>query len=157
MSKIIEQLPQPGDVIYVYRRWGVYQHFGVYIGNVGRLKNQVIHFSGKKKDITFSDVAIIQTSLKEFLRGGEMHIQKPNLNGWDPFPVEQIIRNAKGKLGKKKYNIVFNNCEHFANYCRFGKHKSGQVVRAFQKVGVFIAGVAAVFFLAPKKHNNDRT
>ena len=35
-----------------------------------------------------------------------------------------------GRLGEQRYNLLFNNCEHFAVWCKTGQHRSGQVERA---------------------------
>ena len=32
-----------------------------------------------------------------------------------------------GRLGEQDYNLLFNNCEHFATWCKTGLHRSGQV------------------------------
>ena len=31
------------------------------------------------------------------------------------------------RIGEQNYNLLFNNCEHFANWCKTGRHRSGQV------------------------------
>ena len=31
------------------------------------------------------------------------------------------------RLGEQNYNLLFNNCEHFATWCKTGRHSSGQV------------------------------
>ncbi len=41
-------------------------------------------------------------------------------------PAETVER-AKGLLGENKYSLIFNNCEHFAVWCKTGVHKSYQV------------------------------
>lgn len=146
-EKELEQLPQPGDVIYVHRKWGVlpYNHYGVFIGNDGGLKNQVIHFRGKENEIAFADADIVQTSLEDFLKGGKLKIQKRDLKGWEPFSAEEIIRKAKLHCGEKRgtYDLRYNNCEHFANECRFGKHYSFQqkLAEGTKDTFIFIAGV----------------
>jgi hypothetical protein len=37
------------------------------------------------------------------------------------------LRRAMGRLGEQNYNLLFNNCEHFAHWCKTGRHRSGQV------------------------------
>jgi hypothetical protein len=32
-----------------------------------------------------------------------------------------------GRLGEQNYNLLFNNCEHFAHWCKTGRHRSNQV------------------------------
>ena len=41
-------------------------------------------------------------------------------------PSETIAR-AKSRLGEELYNLVVNNCEHFAIWCKTGVHESHQV------------------------------
>lgn len=41
------------------------------------------------------------------------------------------------------YNIIINNCEHFANYCRKGKKKSGQVGRLIGELALSIIATYA--------------
>ena len=40
---------------------------------------------------------------------------------------QDIVNYAFSRIGEKGYNLVSNNCEHFANDCLFGKKKSNQV------------------------------
>ena len=117
----ISAVPVPGDIIYTDR--GLYKHYGVYIGH-----GQVIHFSGTNGHETDAAKAdIIQTSVKDFLKDDSLFIQDDK--GKRPLPVNEIIQRAKSRLGKYKgtYNLVSNNCEHFANWCRYGSNESQQV------------------------------
>ncbi len=152
---------QRGDVIYVTHKFKLfkfkipYDHYGVYIGNDGNLKQQVIHFRGKDKEISFSKADIIQTSLHEFLNGGTLQIQDRNYFGdeYPPFSPEEIVIRAKQKLGRegKTYGLPYHNCEHFANDCRYGRHESEQVKKVIKKtkdVGKKI-GKTAVIVGAP--------
>ena len=47
---------------------------------------------------------------------------------------EEIINNALSHLGEGGYNILKNNCEHFANRCIFGISKSDQIDKAYKDV-----------------------
>jgi hypothetical protein len=31
------------------------------------------------------------------------------------------------RIGEQNYNLLFNNCEHFAHWCKTGRHRSNQV------------------------------
>jgi len=42
-------------------------------------------------------------------------------------PVGVTLRRAMGRLGEQNYNLLFNNCEHFAHWCKTGRHRSAQV------------------------------
>lgn len=81
-------------------------HLGVYIGN-----NEMIHYR--------DDSIVHRTSWEEFLRGREpQHWVYPDIT---PAPVDVVIKTAIAQAGKKmKYNLINNNCEHFAIYCKTG-------------------------------------
>jgi phage shock protein A len=38
-----------------------------------------------------------------------------------------VIHRAQSRLGERKYNLLFNNCEHFATWCKTGVSYSKQV------------------------------
>ncbi|MED3732278.1 lecithin retinol acyltransferase family protein [Geobacillus stearothermophilus] len=79
-----------------------YTHHGLYIGN-----NQVIHYSEGEVRID---------SLEDFKKDCEMGV----VDSVATYSKEEIISRAFSRLGEKRYNLVFNNCEHFVNWCRSG-------------------------------------
>lgn len=134
-------IPSPGDIIYTDR--GLYKHYGVYVGS-----GQVIHYAGPKgHEINASMADIIKTSIPEFLKGGKLFIQPDRTK--NPLPAYKIIQRAESAVGKCKgeYNLVINNCEHFANWCRYGKPVSKQVDSAITAVSA-IGTLALVMFSA---------
>lgn len=116
------QTPQQGDHIRVNR--GVYNHHGIYISN-----SEVIHFSSLDDDNVLGEGnEVITTSLAHFLRKGTVEVKvysNDELN--DLYPIADIVQWARGSLGDSGYHIVFNNCEHFANWCTLGRFHSQQV------------------------------
>ncbi|ELT99405.1 hypothetical protein CAPTEDRAFT_188520 [Capitella teleta] len=49
---------------------------------------------------------------------------------YDPrrcFVDADVIETARNGVGQDQYNILLNNCEHFANFCKTGKALSHQV------------------------------
>lgn len=44
-------------------------------------------------------------------------------------------------IGNEEYNIVQNNCEHFAVLCRYGRKWSDQVNNFFKAIVDFIVSV----------------
>ena len=40
---------------------------------------------------------------------------------------DETVARARGELGKEGYNLVTNNCEHFAIWCKTGLQESSQV------------------------------
>ena len=41
--------------------------------------------------------------------------------------LDKSVEIARQEIGKKGYSLIWNNCEHFANYCKTGKRTSIQV------------------------------
>jgi hypothetical protein len=130
-----------GDHIKVRRFGLLYAHHGIDMGD-----GTVIHFTDRGKSQLSADEEwprIVRTSLQEFLDGGELLpvAHKPEKS----LPTLETCRLAQEALHRpRKYNLVFNNCEHFANYCKTGRAKSSQVWRALSMaapVAMVILGV----------------
>lgn len=109
-----------GQHIKVSRSRGIYMHHGIYVGN-----NQVIHHSGFSE--AFKKGAVEQTSLESFLGGYDSFqiIRYPSHQ--EVYSPEEIVVRALSCLGEDNYNLIFNNCEHFACWCVTGKKRSEQV------------------------------
>ncbi|MEN8216102.1 MAG: lecithin retinol acyltransferase family protein [Pseudomonadota bacterium] len=117
-----------GSHIKVFR--GYYYHHGIYIAG-----NQVIHYDGNP----FSPGCICECSLEYFADGGTIEIVTHD-NGHNP---DDVIRRARSRLKEKEYDLLFNNCEHFANWCAIGK-KQSQQISTYAVVGAkTVATVAA--------------
>ncbi len=146
-----------GDILAVQRFGGVYSHYAVYIGygkvihyaqeekdgvcNVHKadfsefLKNEtqyeIIHFSelgfnpvhecvnlsDDENSVSYEAVNLIP-GIKAAMR---------NLKGYHLYSTEETVERAKSRLGETKYNLAFNNCEHFALWCKTGLKESSQV------------------------------
>lgn len=126
--------PNPGDILSVNR--GFYKHYGVYVGN-----DSVVHFSGGNGfEISQRKACIRKTTLEDFRKGGEIVIETRCRKSFSP---NETVKRAMNALGteKGKYSLPWNNCEHFANWCRYGEKKSIQVDQA-------VSGLIAVSALA---------
>ena len=44
-------------------------------------------------------------------------------------PAQEVIERARSRIGEEAYNVFVNNCEHFANWCKEGDHKSDQAAK----------------------------
>ncbi len=123
---MIQKDPVKGDHIRVNRV--VYYHHGIYVSD-----NKVIHYNTEGDgDGLSGNAKVLCTSLDDFLEGGKCQVR--NYSSYEKkllFPAGIIAKRAKGKLGEKGYNLVFNNCEHFANWCALGVKKSEQVEDLF--------------------------
>ncbi|WP_404789422.1 lecithin retinol acyltransferase family protein [Altericista sp. CCNU0014] len=103
-----------GDHIYVYRTG--YTHHGIDCGD-----RSVIHYSGSIKEK--SQATICQTTLEDF-RGGRTLFTKKYQRCDSP---EIVVERAKSRTGEEKYDLLFNNCEHFSRWCKTGNHQSEQI------------------------------
>ena len=128
---------KPGDIIFSDHM--LYKHYGVYVGN-----GRVIHYKSKNGDFG-TDIGICETSLKQFADGGKCKLAyfSENRSGARQYSAGETIRRARSRIGEKRYNLLFNNCEHFALWCKYGTNKSYQVEKAFT-AAVAIATAAAV-------------
>ena len=112
----------PGELYACY--FGAAFHLGVYIGN-----NEMVHYR--------DDDLVHRTSWEEFLRGREpQHWVYPDL---PHVPDKEVIKLAKSQVGQKsKYNVLSNNCEHFAIYWKSGGatrfSKYAQIASAFENM-----------------------
>ncbi|EJT6165003.1 lecithin retinol acyltransferase family protein [Clostridium perfringens] len=124
--------PSKGDHIRVNR--GIYSHHGIYVSD-----EEVIHFTGTEDDsiLDWSKNEVIKTGIDYFLRGGKLEVKEYTEDELsDLYPVEHIVIYARACLGDRGYNLVFNNCEHFANVCTLGRFRSKQVENVF--LGIWI-------------------
>ncbi|MGI0484512.1 lecithin retinol acyltransferase family protein [Pantanalinema rosaneae CENA516] len=113
-----------GDHIYI--NCTGYTHHGIDCGD-----GTVIHYTGEKlKGI------ITRTTLSEFACGSEIYVK--NYEHCDLSEI--VVLRAEKRLGENEYNLFFNNCEHFATWCKIGKSESEQVNRA-SRVGTSAVGV----------------
>lgn len=136
----IENKPMPGDVLSVNR--GIYKHYGVYVGN-----DTVVHFSGGEGfELSAKRACIRKTSLENFRKNDEIQIET---RCCESYSRKETVMRALGAVGteKGKYALPWNNCEHFANWCRYGEKRSSQVEQFVGKVGglgLLAAGVLLV-------------
>lgn len=131
-----KRIPQYGDHIRVNR--GLYYHHGIYVDN-----NCVIQFAslipGRETDP--DSASICDTTLENFLKGGELEVRDYNNEELKTKrSPEEIVEYAKSCYGRKGYDIINNNCEHFANECVFGERKSNQVEDILGLLGALFGG-----------------
>ena len=145
-----------GDVIGVHRIGGVYDHYGIYTG-----RGKIIHFSNEGSDFG-GDICVRRATLSQFKNGASNvfvvdfeayrdYRENPELfdfaglfklaidsffgNEMTIYSPEETVERAKSQLGEGDYNLVFNNCEHFALWCKTGVKESSQVQNFFEEIG----------------------
>lgn len=119
----IEKKPVYGDHIRVNR--GLYSHHGIYIDD-----DHVCQFAstanGHETDPNYASVCL--TTLDDFLKGGVLEVREyTDLELKEKREPQEIVNAALSRLGEKGYDLINNNCEHFANECVFGYKKSEQI------------------------------
>ncbi|KAL3108054.1 hypothetical protein niasHT_018216 [Heterodera trifolii] len=127
-----------GDLVEIRR--GSYMHWAVFIGHISG-QPLLIHISTESSDMGIS-------TKKEFIRkmakGCAAIVRSdPFLNvistdfcrvnncldaNRRPFPPSIIVERALTKLGTGGYNLIKNNCEHFAKWCRYALRESEQSI-----------------------------
>jgi len=113
-----------GNHIYVH--FTKFVHHGIDCGD-----GTVIHYDGKK---------IVQTSITTFGGGNQYFVKRYGQCDAD----NVVIQRAKSRLGESKYSLLFNNCEHFATWCKTGLQDSEQVRNAGATAGGASGSGAAV-------------
>ena len=106
-----------GDLVYAYRNLfqldGLYKHYGIDCGD-----GTVIHYR-KPSEI------IERTSMATLSRGNSVYVVE-DLEGFS-FVPDVVVARAESRLGENNYNLLFNNCEHFAWWCKTGISHSKQI------------------------------
>lgn len=105
-----------GDQVYAMREVGgvpgVYEHHGIDCGD-----GTIIHYY-KQGTATIS-----RTAAETFARGGRIYIKDQAVAFLSPL----VVQRAESRLGEQRYDLLTNNCEHFATWCKTGRHESDQL------------------------------
>ncbi len=117
---------RPGDMIRV--RLGSVWHYGVYASD-----GEVIAFGMPPwpKAAPPETVRVVATDIDVFACG--QMVEQAVFGFWEKrrrVPPEESIRRARARLGEGGYDLLTNNCEHFARACVLGRHESEQVQKA---------------------------
>jgi hypothetical protein len=100
-----------GDQIYVMRPLAgvdsLYQHHGIDCGD-----GTVIHYYKPP-----GDAVVTRTSYEIFARGNPVYTKQVTTS----FVPDIVIDRAESRLEERQYNLLTNNCEHFASWCKTGQ------------------------------------
>jgi hypothetical protein len=100
------------DHLQVPRQHGLFNHHGIDLGD-----GTVAHYLEGRE--------ILRSPRDEFSRG--LAITTVDYPPGSCSSSGVTVRRAMGRLGEQNYNLLFNNCEHFAHWCKTGRHRSNQV------------------------------
>ena len=118
---------RPGDMVRVRR--GMLWHYGVYVSD-----GEVIQFGmppGLEPGAAADDIRVCATDIQTFSCGGFAEAAQLS-------PAERLkrisrkksIALARQRIGEAGYDIIHNNCEHFAYECVMGTKWSEQEEQA---------------------------
>jgi hypothetical protein len=106
-----------GDQVYAMREVarvpGIYEHHGIDCGD-----DSIIHY------YKGSEVPMVTRTPRElFARGSRIFVKSQPT----AFLPDIVVQRAKSRLGEQQYDLLTNNCEHFANWCKIGRHQCEQL------------------------------
>jgi hypothetical protein len=93
---------------------GGYEHHGIDCGD-----GTVIHYYKGGQVAT-----IARTSMETFARGNPVYVKSQPVS----YVPDVVIERAESRLGEQQYELLTNNCEHFASWCKTGRNESQQLV-----------------------------
>jgi len=141
-----------GDHIAFGRTLGQYDHHAIIV-RVSSTEIEIIEFNhttegsswyewltGKRK-LRIQKTTMTKEELEKKIEEGRVFVYRYNeLDSKLKFPVEKgdapdiVIKRAESVLNADvpwdEYNVVTNNCEHFAHWCKTGVKRSKQVETA---------------------------
>ena len=105
-----------GDIVRV--ALGPLFHFGIFVSD-----EEVIQFGlPPTPNRRSEDVEVLSAPVEAFLAGGFLEVGVPE--GKEKRRRKKpkvVVSTAKSRIGEHGYDILYNNCEHFANECYFGE------------------------------------
>jgi hypothetical protein len=129
-----------GDLVKVNR--GLYYHYGIALSD-----KEIINYRGEHDDSILNPelVKIIISPLDDFLLNGYLEIEEIENNDRD-----KSVEIALSFLGNSiflgsHYDIISNNCEHFARYCITGKKESYQEKTLIENAPILIKKISEQF------------
>ena len=98
------------------RQHGLFRHHGIDLGD-----GSVAHYLEGRE--------ILRSPLDDFSQGQPISV----IDHSDASPTGVTLRRAMSRIGEQNYNLLFNNCEHFATWCKTGRHRSSQIESALER------------------------
>lgn len=112
-----------GDMIRVHL--GSIDHYGIFVS-----EEEVIQFGLPPIPENYmpeDQIKVLCTDIDTFSCGKIIEVAEFDKSERKKmFSRDKIVENARSKVGRDGYNIIHNNCEHFANECVFGISRSSQ-------------------------------
>lgn len=99
--------------------WPAFLHYGTEIADEAIVENTLLH-GYRRVD-----------SIDAFARGCPVWVKPSNAS------MEERVESARragSKIGSNEYSLLWNNCEHFANWCANGVAFSQQVIEGLRRL-----------------------
>jgi len=112
-----------------------YLHHGVDVGDGTVVHARPHHFRNP-----FGGGCVVRTSHADFAEGRSVRVRN------DPpaaFPPGDIVARALAHVGRDGYDLVIDNCEHFATWCATGRRSSRQVDIVVGRIAAGVSRAAA--------------
>ncbi len=110
-----------GDMIRI--SFGNFYHYGIFISEEEVIQFGLPPFEGLLNR-KFEDIEVCVTDVDTF-SGGRV-IEVASIEKSDKkkrIPPKKTVQRARESIGKRGYDILHNNCEHFARYCYLGEKR----------------------------------
>uniref|UniRef100_A0A1A8J7X7 Lecithin retinol acyltransferase (Phosphatidylcholine--retinol O-acyltransferase) n=1 Tax=Nothobranchius kuhntae TaxID=321403 RepID=A0A1A8J7X7_NOTKU len=130
-----------GDLLEVPRT--LFTHFGIYLGN-----NKVAHLIPDILPLLTANNKLISSvitndrlilgciykcatvrvdTLEDFAYGSNILVNHTDkVMKTQPLPSDCVAQRAEKLIGEVPYSLLWNNCEHFGTFCRYGSATSRQ-------------------------------
>lgn len=125
---------QRGDHIRVWSNWQVW-HEAIFVSDDEVIEHAKPYEGGKIRRVT----------LAQFQGDRSGHVVKHQ----HCFPPDVVVERARSAIGRGRYGVLSQNCEHFARWCKAGRKQSKQVEIA--STAMFILLLIAVLAEGNKK------
>ena len=114
-----EKTPVFGDMLRTKVQF--YHHYDIFVS-----ESEVIQFGLPNDPLQSArQIRVLSTDVLTFLQGGDLEVMVPDRSTRKQMRTpEQIVAIARQRIGEGGYDILHNNCEHFANDCVFGQPHS---------------------------------
>ncbi len=110
-----------GDMIRI--SFGNFYHYGIFVSEEEVIQFGLPPFEGllNRKN---EDIAVCISDIDTFSGGKVVEVATPEKSDKKKrLSPKKTIQRAREKLGERGYDILHNNCEHFARYCYFGEKR----------------------------------
>lgn len=115
-------------------------HSGIDVGD-----GTVIHYAGMDGVKTLANAVIAQTPMSGFVGDARrVHVvcYAYEARAGRLYPPEEVVARARSRIGHKRYDLLYDNCESFARWAKTGREVSQQAQGALLGLVIGAGSVA---------------